>query len=341
MFIKVHNLAPKSEHAERMRNYKDPSKAATGSKWGRKKTGSAPTVGDFAGVVYEVAYDRMTEGQYKVVDGRKVEIASDWDLARVNSWLDAVATATDGPERQALFTTLVRELPPTEQKWIIRVIMGDMKLGVKQESVLGWYHPDAMEAYHKVQNLKAVCEDRDLMDRSRRSRRSLAAGTPFSPMTAGKFVMDDSKPDFLSGWNDFFIEQKLDGERMVVHKVPSGRSGSGSGSGGGGDEIKIFSRQSIDNSLYASVMRGHFNKAVSAWFVGALRPSLRHCGFGCCGLRLRTSQSGSRVILGVSACIMLCSSGKVSCALFVQRRARSQGRSSPSSLRFFDHIVIT
>jgi hypothetical protein len=92
---------------------------------------------------------------------------STWDLGAVNNvralctlvyrkeyddpcaslqWLDRLASPTlTPPEREELFKELVEQLPATEIKWVLRIILKDLKVGVKQDSVFKWYHNNAKE----------------------------------------------------------------------------------------------------------------------------------------------------------------------------------------------------
>jgi hypothetical protein len=53
------------------------------------------------------------------------------DAARRRKDASAAATAT----REALFNRVVRELSPTEQKWLVRIILHDLHIGIKHERV--------------------------------------------------------------------------------------------------------------------------------------------------------------------------------------------------------------
>lgn len=43
-----------------------------------------------------------------------------------------------------------------EQKWLIRIILKDMKLGLGQSSVLDTFHPDAKDLYDVTNTLSEV-----------------------------------------------------------------------------------------------------------------------------------------------------------------------------------------
>jgi DNA ligase-4 len=169
-------------------------------------------------------------------------------------WLDELAKAP-AEGKEAVFNRMVNVLPPTEQKWLIRIILGDMKLPVKESKVFQWYHPDAQECFNTTMSLKAVFHDSVLYDKDSKKTYSIKIGNSFAPMAAARFLFgggEDGANKVLDKWNDFFIERKLDGERMLVHK--QGRGGTGT--------VKIFSKRSLDNAMYASVMIEQFQQAL-------------------------------------------------------------------------------
>lgn len=60
--------------------------------------------------------------------------------------------------------------PPTHQ-WLTpftaqqaRIILRDLKVGLKHERVLNFYHPDALEAYNASTDLRMLCANRQLLD---------------------------------------------------------------------------------------------------------------------------------------------------------------------------------
>jgi len=53
---------------------------------------------------------------------------------------------------------LVKAMNATEQKWLIRIILKDLRNGLKHESILKAFHPSALDLYNAVSNLQEVCE---------------------------------------------------------------------------------------------------------------------------------------------------------------------------------------
>jgi len=50
--------------------------------------------------------------------------------------------------------TSVHNLSPIEQKWIIRVIMSNLDIGINHETILKYLHPQMIRMYSAVQNLE-------------------------------------------------------------------------------------------------------------------------------------------------------------------------------------------
>ncbi len=46
-----------------------------------------------------------------------------------------------------------------ELKWISRIILKDLKIGLSHERVLNIFHPDGLEYYNSTSSLKEVCNE--------------------------------------------------------------------------------------------------------------------------------------------------------------------------------------
>lgn len=49
------------------------------------------------------------------------------------------------------------QLSANEQKWFARIILQDLKIGVREEGVLGFFHERAQELYDTTSDLRYVC----------------------------------------------------------------------------------------------------------------------------------------------------------------------------------------
>ena len=65
--------------------------------------------------------------------------------------LDQLAACPDTPARMKLFREKVfTSFSAIEQKWLVRIILRDMKLGLRHESVLKWVHEEVGACNLKV-----------------------------------------------------------------------------------------------------------------------------------------------------------------------------------------------
>lgn len=116
-----------------------------------------------------------------------------------------------------------------EQKWLIRMILKDMKLGISKETILQVFHPDASELYNVTTDLNKVCLQ--LHDPSvSLSEVSIELFSAFKPMLAA--VANIRQIEKQMGNRPFYIETKLDGERIQLHKA--------------GDVYKYYTRNSYE-----------------------------------------------------------------------------------------------
>lgn len=163
----------------------------------------------------------IKEGNYSVYD--------------VNKLLDEL-NLSESDEKPSIITKIIRKFSSIEQKWLIRIILKDLKIGISDKLVLTQYHIDAIEYLNVNSNLKKLCDS--LKDpNSRYCHMSISLFTPVRPMLASRYI--PSKISQIFSGKEFAIEEKLDGERIQIHKM--------------GDQVKIFTRNSNDaTTIYES-----------------------------------------------------------------------------------------
>ncbi|XP_071117642.1 DNA ligase 4-like [Haliotis cracherodii] len=227
LMIEVLCLGKDSTDATRLLNYKAP------------KTARADA-GDFASVAYFVLKNRCPE-------------RGTLTIQEVNVCLDAIATNNAAKKKELVrknILHLLKNLSALEQKWLIRMIVKELKVGLSQASVFSIYHPDAEEFYNVNNNLEKVC--RLLRDTDVRVHEiGVTVFSPFSPMLGERASPD--KVEKLFENKPYFIETKFDGERMLLHKNE--------------DEYKYFSRSGNE---YTNVFG-------ATPFDGSLTPYIANC----------------------------------------------------------------
>ncbi|XP_034031994.1 DNA ligase 4 [Thalassophryne amazonica] len=206
LYIDVLGLPKNGPEANKLLNYRAP-------------TTSQGEAGDFAGMAYFVLKKRCTaQGNLTIKD--------------VNDFLDSVAMNHASKQKDLVKKSLLHLITQSsalEQKWLIRMILKDMKLGISKETVLQVFHPDAAELYNVNTDLNKVCQQLHNQSVSL-SDVSIGLFSAFKPMLAA--VANIHQIEKQMGNSPFYIETKLDGERIQLHKD--------------GDVYKYFSRNAFE-----------------------------------------------------------------------------------------------
>jgi len=233
LYIELLGLGKDSPAAHKLLNYRAPSNAK----------GDA---GDFASVAYWVLKPRCAEqGTLKLAD--------------INECLDGIAQCNAAKDKDGVRRHLLHALRNTsakEQKWLIRIIMKELKMGLSQASVLGVFHEDAEDLYNVKMSLDKVCTM--LKDPTARLHEiEIALFSPFRPMLGDRAA--PNKIEQLMGNRPFFVEIKFDGERMQLHKS--------------GNTYKYFSRGGNEYThVYgADESSGNFTQFIAVAFKSTVR----------------------------------------------------------------------
>ncbi|KAJ3134388.1 DNA ligase (ATP) [Physocladia obscura] len=141
-------------------------------------------------------------------------------------------------DRKTIISFFVANLNPTEHKWLSRIILKEMKLGITEKTVFDAWHKEAQDLYNITSSLSRVAKDLIDPNVSVISNSSVSLNFPFKPMLAKSVKSLDSVEKLRQG-KAFWIETKLDGERMQLHKS--------------GSNYKWFSRNAKDyTNLYGA-----------------------------------------------------------------------------------------
>ena len=124
-----------------------------------------------------------------------------------------------GDDRRDLFLKLTAKMTANEQKWLTRIILKCLRIGIPDGQVLKLIHPDASAIFDVRMNLSEVVKifiannnNSDSYDPEQHLQVKLFS--PFKPMLAEREQLEKSV-EILSG--PFYIEPKLDGERCQLH----------------------------------------------------------------------------------------------------------------------------
>lgn len=238
LYIATLGMASESRDAQKLEHFTDPKVVASNA------------VGDFAAVLYDVLKYRslassakpntLTIGDVnalldelvKAESFKKPTAAAQQNEANGGGGGDSSAKTTS---RKDVFMRLATGFSAMEQKWIVRMILKDLKVGLRQERVLKYIHPDAMEMYNHTNDLHKVCGE--LRDSSIRYVPTIEPFQVFSPMLAKR--VDFGECTTAINADAFVMEPKLDGERITCHVKRSDPTGETNG-------VQFISRNGIN-----------------------------------------------------------------------------------------------
>ena len=158
------------------------------------------------------------------------------NIRDINDILDQLERSSKKEDQRKIISHLLQHCSATEQKWFVRIVLRDMKIGVKEDGLLGYLHPDAVQMFNMCRDLSLVCGV--LRNPKKRHAAKLSPLLPCSPMLAQKLRTWKDVSNWISkhlnGGNQFVFEEKLDGHRILLHKK--------------GKKIKLFSRKGLDHT---------------------------------------------------------------------------------------------
>lgn len=203
VLIKLMKISPTSEDGYSLLNWKVPGKSA-----------SSRAAGDFAGRCFEALDKRPLRTDL-----------GDMRVGEVNELLDKLAAATGEAEQLPIFEEFYRRMNPEELKWLIRIILKQMKIGATERTFFTVWHQDGEKLFSVSSSLRHVCwELWDHEIQLEEDKKNLNLMQCFQPQLASyaQTVTFDKMVEKLklpSGHPQFLIEEKLDGERMQLHMM--------------------------------------------------------------------------------------------------------------------------
>ncbi|KAJ6591668.1 DNA ligase IV [Mycena vulgaris] len=194
-YIKLIPLGMRDPDAIRLLNWKKP-------------TEHDKTSGDFPTVLFEVVSKRSS-----VIEGSL-------SVDELNDILDELSKTMGKQDAQSkILQRVYNRTTPEEQRWIVRIILKDMVISVKETTVFSVFHPDAQDLYNTCSDLKKVAWE--LWDPSHRLRaedKAVQLCSAFAPMLCKRPTKTIEGTVKEMGGSEFIIEEKLDGERIQLHK---------------------------------------------------------------------------------------------------------------------------
>jgi DNA ligase-4 len=257
ILIKVTRIDQNSDDAKHMLNWKLP---------GQLNKSSTSTAGDFAGRCYEILASRQLKTEY-----------SDMSIAEVNNALDKLSQIGAEDEQVKIFQRFYRRMNAEEMTWLIRMVLRQMKIGATEKTFLDIWHPDAETLFNISSNLRRVCwELSDPEIRLAGEDTGLSLMQCFQPQLAqfqdkvGNFEKLVARFQGHTDDDTFWIEEKLDGERMQLHMIEDPDAP-------GGRLFGFWSRKAKDYAyLYGRHFQGDEAGALTRFITDAFGKNVRN-----------------------------------------------------------------
>ncbi|KAF2863138.1 ATP-dependent DNA ligase [Piedraia hortae CBS 480.64] len=225
-------------------------------------TSSSAMAGDFAGRCFEVISKRAMRTE-----------PGDMTIAAVNELLDRLSVATKEENQRPIVEEFYNRMNAEELMWLIRIILRQMKVGATEKTLFHVWHPDAEGLFNISSNLRRVCwELHDPKLRLDGDDRSIHLMQCFQPQLAAfqmksvEYIISRMHPTKDDPY--FWIEEKVDGERMQLHMVDDE-------SVPGGKRFGFWSRKAKDYTyLYGNGLEDE-NSALTRHLKDAFHPGVR------------------------------------------------------------------
>jgi DNA ligase-4 len=167
----------------------------------------------------------------------------------VNDFLDEFCRATSSEDKTTTLAKLIKKASVLEQKWIIHIILKDLKIGIGHETVFKQIDSRAQEVYSSTSSLVEVCNFLVDPKNSKYAHSFFRLFAPIKPMLAGRMNLHDII-HFFTGV-PVYVETKYDGERIQCHLQ--------------NNEVKFFTRNAVDYTyLYGPKLGEVITKSVNA-----------------------------------------------------------------------------
>ncbi|KAK9365805.1 ATP dependent DNA ligase domain-containing protein [Lipomyces kononenkoae] len=241
LLIKILGISAESDDAKSMINYKIP--------------GQYKGAGDFAERCYEVIKQREIKSEY-----------GSMTIDNVNNMLDELSKLSKTDDQLPIFSKIYHSMNAEEMKWLIRIILRQMHIGISERTLFSAWHPNANELFNISSSLKRVCwELFDSNYRMSEDAKDVTLMCCFQPQLAA--FPKASYDQVVKSMNNetFFIEEKLDGERIQLHMSDYGK------------HFKFYSRRAKDYTyLYGSSLDDK-NGALTKYLSGAFGENVEDC----------------------------------------------------------------
>lgn len=254
LLVKVMKIDRNSEDGYNLMHWKLPG-----------QSGTSRSVGDFAGRCFEVVSKRAMRTQPGTMT-----------IADVNVLLNRLAGASGEQEQMPIFEEFYRQMNAEEIMWLVRILLKDMKVGATERTFLNLWHPDAEALFSVSSSLRRVCwELYDPEFRLEQQETGIKLMQCFQPqlaqfqMTTGFEKLVKNLGVTEGGDEEFWIEEKLDGERMQMHMMEDDTVP-------GGFRFAFWSRKAKDYTYLYGESLGDDHSALTRHLRGAFDKGVRN-----------------------------------------------------------------
>lgn len=202
MLVELMRISKTSEDGAALVNWKVPGKSI-----------SARMAGDFPGVCGAIIKKRPM----RIEPGNMT-------IAEVNDLLDKLSTEQKEKGQLPIFQKFYNSMNADELTWLIRIILRQMKVGATERTFFNVWHEDATALFNVSSSLRRVCWDLwNPHVRLGDDRESVVLMSCFQPQLA-QFQAQSiqvmvNRMGQTEADNQFWVEEKLDGERMQMHMI--------------------------------------------------------------------------------------------------------------------------
>lgn len=138
---------------------------------------------------------------------------SNWSVIEVNEMLDDLAQKKGKDNVASILSSWKTHLSARDHKWMVRIVIKELKIGLGVEKVLDSFHPDAKALYSCTNDLEKILTT--LTDSKARIVPHVEPFMDITPMLAKRVAFETCVKDFHCQM--FAMEPKLDGERILCH----------------------------------------------------------------------------------------------------------------------------
>ncbi|KAG0616397.1 hypothetical protein M758_5G112000 [Ceratodon purpureus] len=170
----------------------------------------------------------------QVISARQKEQPGNLSLSDVHNYFDKLSSGKLREEKVSVLKDLIKHTTAEQMKWVVRLILRDLRIGVGENTVLDVFHPDAKNMMSFCVDLKQVCGR--LASRTVRYHcQDLEVGKPSKCQHTKRVNSIDEAWNLMEG-KRMVAECKFDGDRIQVHKD--------------GDKLWFWSRNNVEHPEY-------------------------------------------------------------------------------------------